>query len=130
MLGKVAVAIALSAVFEGARNAEIFRCYIGEMLAPKLLPGDMVVMDDLPAHKGAAIRALIEVRGATLLYLLPYRPDLNPIELMFAKLKYLLGSAAARSIDCLWTTPGDCLRTFTPDECSRYLQHCGYGHSV
>ncbi len=111
-------------------NAEIFRSYIGEMLAPTLLPGDVVVMDNLPAHKGAAIRALIEARGATLRYLPAYSPDLNPIELMFAKLKHLLRSAAARSLDRLWTILGDCLRTFTPDECSRYLRHCGYGHPV
>ena len=116
-------------VLDGAMNAEIFRSFISEMLAPTLLPGDVVVMDNLPAHKGAAIQALIEARGATLRYLPAYSPDLNPIELMFAKLKHLLRSAAARSIDRLWTVLGDCLRTFTPDECSRYLQHCGYRHS-
>jgi transposase len=116
-------------VFDGAMNAEIFRDYIGEMLAPTLAVGDVVVMDNLPAHKGVAIRELIEARGATLLYLPAYSPDLNPIELMFAKLKNLLRSAAARSVDRLWTVLGDCLRQFTPAECARYLRHCGYGHS-
>lgn len=116
-------------VFDGAMNAEIFRYYIDEMLAPTLLPGDVVVMNNLPAHKGAAIRALIEARGATLLYLPPYSPDLNPIELMFAKLKHLLRSAAARSIDRLWTVLGDCLKHFSPAECMRYSRHCSYGHS-
>ena len=80
----------------------------------------------LPAHKGTAIRALVEARGGTLL---SYSPDLNPIELVFAKLKHLLRSAAD-SIDRLWTALGDCLRKFIPDECSRYLRHCGYGNSV
>ena len=65
-----------------------------------------------------------------LLYLPPYSPDLNPIELMFAKLKHLLRSAAARSIDRLWTGLSDRLRKFTPAECSQYLRHCGYGHLV
>ncbi len=111
-------------------NAEIFRYYIGKMLAPTLLPGEVVVMDNLPAHKGAAIRALIEARGATLLYLPPYSPDLNPIELMFARLKHLLRSAAARSIDRLCTILGNCLKHFSPAECARYLRRCGYGHSV
>ena len=117
-------------VFDSAMNAEIFRFYVGEMLAPTLQAGDVVVMDNLPAHKGAVIRELIEARGATLLYLPAYSPDLNPIELMFAKLKHLLRSAAARSVDRLWTVLGECLRKFTPAECARYLRHREYGHSV
>ena len=117
-------------VFDGAMNAEIFRHYIGEILAPTLAPGDVVVMDNLPAHKGAAIGQLIEARGARLLYLPAYSPDLNPIELMFAKLKHLLRSAAARSVGRLWNVLGECLSKFTPGECARYLTHCGYGHSM
>ena len=89
------------------------------MLAPTLTPGDVVVMDNLPAHKGAAIRALIEARGVTLLHLPRYSPDLNPVELMFAELKHLLRSAAAGSTDRLWTVLGDCLKHFSPAECDR-----------
>ena len=97
-------------VLEGATNADIFRHYIGEMLAPTLMPGKVVMMDNLPAHKGAAIRALIQACGATLLYPPPYSPDLNPIELMFAKLRHLLRSATSRSIDRLWIDLGGCLK--------------------
>ncbi len=117
-------------VFDDAMHAEIFRYYVGEMLVPTLVPGDVIVMDNLPAHNGTAIRALIEARDATLLCVPPYSPDLNPIELMFAKLKHLLRTAAARSIDRLWAVLGDWLRKFTPDECSRCPRHCGYGHSA
>lgn len=117
-------------VFDGAMNGLIFRHYISEQLAPTLRPGDVVVMDNLSAHKVSGIRELIEAQGASLLYLPAYSPDLNPIELMFAKLKHLLRSASARTIDALWTTLGSCLDRFAPDECARYLRHCGYGHST
>jgi transposase len=117
-------------VFDGAINGAIFRQYVEDQLAPTLTPGDVVVMDNLPAHKVTGIRELIEARGAILLYLPPYSPDLNPIELLFAKLKHLLRSAAARTIDRLWTTLGACLERFAPDECRRYLRHCGYGQTV
>ena len=113
---------------DGLINAETFHSYTGKMLEPTLPPGDVVVMNNLLAQKGAAIRALIEARGVRLLYLRPCSPGLDPIELMIAKLKHLLRSAAARSIDRLWTAPGDCLRKSTPDKCDRYLQHCGYEH--
>lgn len=116
-------------VFSGAMNGLIFRHYIAEQLGPTLRPGDVVVMDNLSAHKVSGIRELIEARGATLLYLPAYSPDLNPIELLFAKLKHLLRTASERTIDALWTTLGLCLDRFSPDECARYLQHCGYGHS-
>ena len=117
-------------VFDGAMNADIFRQYVRDMLAPTLRPGDVVVMDNLPAHKNQTIRDLIEARGASLRYLPAYSPDLNPIELVFAKLKHLLRSAEVRTVDRLWTTLGQCLQRFPPAECARYLRHCGYGQTM
>ena len=110
-------------------NATAFLYWVREMLAPTLSPGDIVVMDNLPAHKGRAIRDAIEARGATLLYLPPYSPDLNPIELLFSKLKTLLRKAAARTVDRLWTALGECLRSFTSTDCANYIRHCAYGGS-
>lgn len=115
-------------VFDCAMNGAIFRQYIREQLGPTLRPGDVVVMDNLSSHKVTGIRELIEARGATLLYLPAYSPDLNPIEMLFAKLKHLLRTASARTINALWDTLGLCLERFPPEECARYLRHCGYGH--
>ncbi len=105
----------------------IFRTYVERCLVPTLAPGDIVVMDNLPAHKVAGVGAAIEAAGAILLYLPPYSPDLNPIEQVFAKLKALLRKAAERTIPSLWTAIGRCLDNFPADECSRYLAHAGYG---
>lgn len=117
-------------VFDRAMNGDIFRRYVREQLAPLLRPGDTVVMDNLSAHKVSGIADLIERQGATLLYLPAYSPDLNPIELLFAKLKNLLRSAAARTVDALWNALGQCLTAFSPDECRRYIRHAGYGQTV
>lgn len=94
-------------------NGAIYRQYVQQMLAPILTPGDVVVLDNLPAHRVAGVRHLIEARGASLLFLPIYSPDLNPIELMFAKLKSLLRSAGARTIERLWTDLGTCLAQFS-----------------
>jgi transposase len=96
------------------------------MLAPALRPGDVVVMDNLPAHKVAGVEVAIRGAGASLLYLPPYSPDLNPIEQLFSKLKNLLRQAAARTKDALWATIGSLLDEFTPTECANYLANCGY----
>ena len=96
------------------------------MLVPSLAPGDIVVMDNLPAHKVAGVRQLIEAAGAALLYLPPYSPDLNPIELAFAKLKALLRKASERTLGALWDRIGEILNTFTPQECANYFRHDGY----
>ena len=85
-----------------------------------------VILDNLAAHKVAGVRERIEAVGARLLYLPPYSPDLNPIELAFAKLKALLRRAAERSIPALWDRIGQLLDEFTADECSNYLRHAGY----
>jgi transposase len=94
--------IAAPCVFDGAINGERFRAWIEQALAPTLRPGDLVIMDNLGAHKVQGVREAIEARGARLLYLTPYSPDLNPIEQAFAKLKALLRTAARRTVDALW----------------------------
>jgi transposase len=113
-------------VFDGAINGARFLAYIEQALAPTLRAGDVVVMDNLKAHKVRGVREAIEASGARLLYLPPYSPDLNPIELAFAKLKALLRSAATRTRDALWQAIAQALDAFTPTECARYLAHAGY----
>src|SRR5918994_1071466 len=113
-------------VFDGAINGARFLAYVEQALAPTLRPGDVVVLDNLRAHKVKGVREAIEAAGGELLYLPPYSPDLNPIELAFAKLKALLRNAAARTIDVLWHTIGQLLDAFSPTECTHYLAHAGY----
>jgi transposase len=113
-------------VFDGAINGARFLAYVEQALAPTLRPGDIVVMDNLGAHKVKCVRQVIEAAGAELLYLPPYSPDLNPIEQAFAKLKALLRAAAARTVDALWRAIGHVLDAFTPAECTHYLAHAGY----
>ena len=108
-------------------NAVAFLAYVEQVLAPTLSPGDIVVMDNLPAHKGAAVRAAIEASGATLLRLPPYSPDFNPIENAFAKFKSNLRKAAARTVDALEDAIADAYRAFTPNECANYFSAAGYG---
>ena len=96
---------------------------------PTLTPGDIVVLDNLGSHKVDGVREAIEAVGAALLYLPPYSPDLNPIELAFSKLKRLLREAATRSVEELWTTIGKLLDRFSPAECANYIRHCGFPHS-
>jgi transposase len=119
-------AMSAPCVFDGAINGARFRAYVEQGLAPTLRPGDIVVMDNLSAHKVQGVRAAIEAKGALLLYLPPYSPDLNPIEHAFAKLKALLRRAAARSVDVLWQIIGQLLDAFSPAECAHYLAHAGY----
>lgn len=114
-------------VLSGPMRGEIFRAYVEQFLAPTLSPGDVVVMDNLAAHKVAGVREAIDAVGASVLYLPPYSPDLNPIEKAFAKLKALLRKAATRSRDALWDAIGRLLDRFTPAECRNYLRSCGYG---
>jgi transposase len=113
-------------VLDGPMTGEAFRAYVAQFLAPALAKGDVVVMDNLSAHKVAGIEAAIRARGASLLYLPPYSPDLNPIEQAFAKLKALLRKAAARTQETLRATVGHLLDRFGPDECLNYLAHSGY----
>ena len=113
-------------VLDGPMNGEAFLVYVEKILAPALRPGDIVVMDNLAAHKVQGVRAQIEAAGASLLYLPPYSPDLNPIEMAFAKLKARLRGAAERSVEALWTRIGQLLDTFSAQECANYLRHAGY----
>ena len=104
-----------------------FRAYVEQFLAPALAPGDVVVLDNLAAHKVDGVRQAIAAADASILYLPPYSPDLNPIEQLFAKLKALLRKAAARTKDALWSIIGRLLEAYPPAECAHYLSHCGYG---
>lgn len=117
-------------VLDGAINGRTFLAYVRQFLAPALRNGDVVIMDNLSSHKVAGVREAIEAAGATLLYLPPYSPDLNPIEMAFAKLKALLRTKAARTVDALWSAIGRLLDRFPPAECARYLAHCGYRQSA
>ena len=116
-------------VLDGPMTAARFREYVTGVLVPTLRPGDTVVLDNLPCHKSAAVRAAVEAAGCRLLYLPPYSPDLNPIELAFARLKRLLRSDGHREIPTLLTFLGSVARAFRPAECAAYIRHCGYGQS-
>ena len=103
-------------VLDGAMYGEAFLAYVEQVLGPTLLPGDIVVMDNLPAHKPTAVRRAIEATGAELRFLPPYSPDFNPIEMAFSKLKSFLEKTAARTVDDLWNAIAQAIETFTPTE--------------
>ena len=113
-------------VLDGPMNGEAFETYIETQLAPILARGDVVIMDNLSSHKSERVERLIRERGAWPLFLPPYSPDLNPIEMAFAKLKQLLRKLNARTIDQLWRAIGSVCSVFTPDECWNFFRHCGY----
>ena len=113
-------------VLDGAMNGRAFLVYVRDVLGPTLTAGDLVIMDNLSAHKVSGVRETIEATGASLLYLPPYSPDLNPIEMMFAKLKALLRKAAERTVDGLWRRIGKTLDQFSANECQNYLKKAGY----
>jgi transposase len=108
-------------VYDGAMNGTVFLAYVEQVLVPTLSPGDIVVMDNLPAHKASGVREAIEKAGAELRFLPPYSPDFNPIENAFAKLKALLRAKAERTIPALWDTVGTLIDVFKPDECANYF---------
>lgn len=113
-------------VLDGPMDGEAFLTYVRLFLCPTLNPGDIVIADNLPSHKVAGVKEAIEAKGATLRYLPPYSPDLNPIEKLFSKLKALLRKAAKRTVDALWNHIGELLNTFTQAECSNYFVSSGY----
>ena len=115
-----------STTVDGAVNRDVFEAFVQQVLLPALVPGDLVVMDNLSSHKGARVRALIEGAGATLLFLPPYSPDLNPIELAFAKLKQLMRSAAHRTMAALWRDVQRMLDRITASDAVGFMRHCGY----
>jgi len=107
-------------------DGECFLAWVEQMLAPTLRPGDLVVMDNLAAHKVMGIRQAIEACGAELRYLPPYSPDLNPIENAFAKLKAHMRKSAARTLEALERAAANALPRFKPDECENFFAHAGY----
>lgn len=118
--------LAAPMVVDGAMNGEMFTAYTEIILAPTLAPGDIVILDNLPAHKVTGARTAIEAKGAFMLFLPPYSPDFNPIEQAFAKLKSILRKAAARTVDALEAAIATALDAFTPDECANYFTNSGY----
>lgn len=116
-------------VIDRAMTGAIFIEYVRQCLAPTLKPGDIVVMDNLPAHKKDEVRDIIVAAGAELRYLPPYSPDLNPIEQAFAKLKAHLRKAQERSIDALWQRIGMLLELFHPSECANFFVNAGYART-
>jgi transposase len=113
-------------VFDQPINAASFTAWVEQQLCPTLGKGDIVIMDNLSSHKKPAVRAAIRARGARLLFLPPYSPDLNPIEQAFAKLKHLLRKAAERTQEATWRRIGSLLDAFSPQECANYLVNSGY----
>ena len=107
-------------------NAQRFLCWVVGCLVPSLRRGDIVVADNLGSHKGAEVRRAIRAAGAKLVFLPPYSPDLNPIEMVFSKLKTLLRKQDARTIETATTAIGKVMDTINPQECQRYIAHAGY----
>lgn len=116
-------------VIDGAINGVLFLNYVRQQLVPTLKAGDIVVMDNLRSHKVAGVREAIAAVGARALYLPPYSPDLNPIEQVFSKFKWLAKSAAERTAEGLWNLCGRLCDQFPESECRNYFRHCGYRHS-
>lgn len=121
--------LAAPMVLDGPMDGDAFLAYVEQVLVPELNEGEVVVMDNLPAHKVAGVRAAIETAGAELLYLPPYSPDFNPIETAFAKLKAELRKAATRTVDDLWDAIAASLNLFTQHECTNYFSNAGYDPS-
>ena len=116
-------------VIDCAMTRAIFVEYLRQCLIPTLQPGDIVVMDNLPAHKGGTVRQIIEAAGAELRYLPAYSPDLNPIEQGFSKLKAHLRKAQERTIETLWQRTGKLLDLFPPHECANFFANSGYART-
>jgi transposase len=115
-----------SVMFDGPTDAIVFRSYVEQCLAPALRGGEIVVMDNLASHKVAGVREAIEEVGASVWYLPPYSPDLNPIEKLWSKVKTWLRRIAARTVEGLIQAVGDALRAVKPNECLAYFNSCGY----
>jgi transposase len=113
-------------LLDGPMNGAAFLAYVEQVLVPTLAPGDLVIMDNLPAHKVTGVKEAIEAAGATRLFLPPYSPDFNPIEQAFAKLKALLRKAATRTVDDLWDAVAEAIERFPPEECANFFANSGY----
>ena len=119
--------IAAPMIIDGAMDGPAFLAWVEQMLVPALRPGDIVVMDNLPAHKQPGVRTAIEAADAQLRYLPPYSPDLNPIEMAFSKFKALLKKAAARTVEELGDVIAAALHLITPSDRRSYIAAAGYG---
>lgn len=123
--------VGCSTLVDGPVNADIFEAFIEQVLVPQLRQGDVVVMDNLSSHKRARTRRLIEAADAELRFLPPYSPDLNPIEMVFAKVKQLLRSLACRTREALWQAMQSVLDQVTSNDALNCFRHCGYAtHEV
>jgi transposase len=114
-------------VVDGPMTRQIFETYVETQLAPTLAKGDVVILDNLPAHKSDRAEHIVRARGAWLLFLPPYSPDLNPLEMAFSKIKAHLRKAEARTIEALWRAIGDICDLVEPEECRNYFTAAGYG---
>ena len=115
-----------STVVDGAINRDVFDAFVEQVLVPELREGDVVILDNLSSHKSESARKVIESRGARLEFLPPYSPDLNPIEMVFSKIKQLLRSRACRTRDALWKAMQSVLDRVTPTDAANCFRHCGY----
>lgn len=115
-----------STVVDGAINGDLFEAFVEQVLVPQLKLGDVVVTDNLSSHKRESTRQLIEGAGAQLLFLPPYSPDLNPIEMIFSKIKQLLRSLACRTREALWNAMQSVLDQVTATDAANCYRHCGY----
>ncbi|HVY04036.1 MAG TPA: IS630 family transposase, partial [Caulobacterales bacterium] len=113
-------------IVEGAMDRRAFDLYVESQLAPTLARGDVVILDNLSVHKSARAERAVRARGAWMLFLPQYSPDLNPIEMAFSKLKAHLRAAAARTFDALWTALGDICQLFEPRQCWNFFKAAGY----
>ena len=113
-------------VLDGAVNRAAFEAFVAEVLVPHLRPGDLVVLDNLSSHKGARVGALIRAAGADVVYLPPYSPDFNPIELAFSKIKQALRTLANRTVATLWSTMQSVLDRVSTSDADGFFRHCGY----
>lgn len=121
-----AAGVRCATVIDGAINRAVFDAFVEQVLVPELRPGDVVILDNLSSHKSERARKLVESRGAKLEFLPPYSPDLNPIEMVFAKIKQLLRSLGCRTKDTLWTAMQSVLDRITPSDALNCFRHCGY----
>ena len=115
-----------STVVDGAVNGDVFEAFVEQVLVPELRAGDVAIMDNLSSHKRRRVRELIEAVGARLVFLPPYSPDLNPIEMIFAKIKQALRSLACRTRDALWQAMQSVLEQVTTSDATNCYKHCGY----
>lgn len=115
---------------DGGIDGDFFVAFCVQVLAPKLAPGDVVVMDNLSAHKVRGVREAIESAGASVLYLPPYSPDLNPIENAFSKIKQLLRSAGHRTMEKLWRDTQRIMDLISAQDAVGFFRHCGYAIQV